>query len=143
MHVSTPLLLCYLQDELSKLQTHRRKYKARFNANVQVVADKLSAFDERLTDVSAACDGLVERADGVAHFDIPDLQAQIDEVQDRLDIEDEEREERLGFNGFMDGPSAWMPREDADEQFARAAMTGDSDARTSVRELKDLVVGMC
>ncbi|KAG6812813.1 hypothetical protein H0H92_000271 [Tricholoma furcatifolium] len=67
-----------LQDEISKLQIHRRKYRGHFNANVHVVANKISNLDDRLVDISAQYNRLADRIDSVVDFDLPDLQGQVD-----------------------------------------------------------------
>ncbi|KAG7440483.1 uncharacterized protein BT62DRAFT_1080852 [Guyanagaster necrorhizus] len=72
-----------VKDEVSKLHVLRRKYKLRFNANAHIVKDKLSDLDERVTDVNGLCNSLIEQVDNLCHMDIPDLQAQIDSLQDR------------------------------------------------------------
>ncbi|KAF8063428.1 hypothetical protein FPV67DRAFT_1506500 [Lyophyllum atratum] len=73
-----------LQGEVAKLQTHRRKYKARFNTNVHLISDKLSDLDERVSDVNAQYTMLVDRVDGT-DVDISDLQAQIDALRDQAE----------------------------------------------------------
>ncbi len=45
--------------------------------------DKLSDLDERVTDVNGLCTSLIEQVDNLCHMDIPDLQAQIDALQDQ------------------------------------------------------------
>ncbi|KAG6860336.1 hypothetical protein C0995_012482 [Termitomyces sp. Mi166 len=77
--------LTSLQDEVSNLQTYRRKYKARFNNNVHIISDKLSNFDERVSDVHTQYMMLVDRVDSAVDVDIPDLQAQLDDLREQID----------------------------------------------------------
>ncbi|SJL09210.1 uncharacterized protein ARMOST_12586 [Armillaria ostoyae] len=72
-----------VKAEVSKLDAQRRKYKLRFNANTHTMKDKLSDLDERVTDVNGLCTSLIEQVDNLCHMDIPDLQAQIDALQDQ------------------------------------------------------------
>ncbi len=65
------------------MDAQRRKYKLRFNANAHTMKDKLSDLDERVTDVNGLCTSLIEQVDNLCHMDIPDLQAQIDALQDQ------------------------------------------------------------
>jgi uncharacterized protein YoxC len=70
-----------VRGELSKLQVHRRKYKARFNANVHTIAEKLTDLDDRVTDVKS----MSHQLDDVTHVDIPDLQSQVEALQEQMD----------------------------------------------------------
>lgn len=74
-----------LQGEVTKLQNHKRKYKARFNSNVHVVTEKLSEFDDRLAEVNAEYTILFDQVDAMHHVDIPGMQEQLDGLQDRMD----------------------------------------------------------
>jgi hypothetical protein len=55
-----------LQAEVSKLQVHRRKYKARFNANVHTIAEKLTDLDERIAGANVLCMSVSEQIGNVA-----------------------------------------------------------------------------
>jgi septal ring factor EnvC (AmiA/AmiB activator) len=70
-----------VRGELSKLQVHRRKYKARFNANVHTIAEKLTDLDDRVTDLKS----MSHLLDDVIHVDIPDLQSQVEALQEQMD----------------------------------------------------------
>ena len=70
---------------MSKLHNHRRKYKARFNSNVEVISGKLAQFDDRLAEVNAEYTMLFDQVDTIHHVDIPDLQTQLEGLQDRMD----------------------------------------------------------
>ncbi|KAG6836632.1 hypothetical protein H0H93_005659 [Arthromyces matolae] len=74
-----------LEIEFSKLQAHRRKYKARFNSNVRLVSDKLSNLDKGIADVHAQYMLFADRVDSAVDIDIPDLQAQIEGLREQLD----------------------------------------------------------
>ncbi|KIM44075.1 hypothetical protein M413DRAFT_25557 [Hebeloma cylindrosporum] len=74
-----------LQSEVNKLQIHKRKYKARFNSNVHVVTEKLAEFDDRLAEVNAEYTILFDQVDSMHHVDIPDMQEQLNGLQDRMD----------------------------------------------------------
>jgi hypothetical protein len=75
-------LIKIFQLDVSKLHNHRRKYKARFNFNVEVISGKLSQFDDRLAEVNAEYTMLFDQVDTI-HLDIPDIQAQLGFVQER------------------------------------------------------------
>ncbi|KAF8814569.1 hypothetical protein BYT27DRAFT_7230489 [Phlegmacium glaucopus] len=78
-------LLEKLQFDVSKLHNHRRKYKARFNSNVEVISGKLAQFDDRLAEVDAEYTMLFDQVDTIHHVDIPDLQTQLGALQERVD----------------------------------------------------------
>lgn len=78
-------LIKIFQLDVSKLHNHRRKYKARFNSNVEVISGKLSQFDDRLAEVNAEYTMLFDQVDTIHHVDIPDIQAQLGFVQERVD----------------------------------------------------------
>jgi len=78
-------LLEKLQFDVSKLHNHRRKYKARFNSNVEVISGKLAQFDDRLAEVNAEYTMLFDQVDTIHHVDIPDLQTQLGGLQQRMD----------------------------------------------------------
>jgi len=78
-------LLEKLQIDMSKLHNHRRKYKARFNSNVEVISGKLAQFDDRLAEVYAEYTMLFDQVDTIHHVDIPDLQVQLGGLQERVD----------------------------------------------------------
>ncbi|KAF8225464.1 hypothetical protein L208DRAFT_423579 [Tricholoma matsutake] len=77
--------LTELQGEVEKLQIHRRKYKERFNTNVNKLSDKLSDMDERIADVNAQYIVLCEQVADAMDVDIPDLQAQVEALQKQTD----------------------------------------------------------
>ncbi|KAK0235163.1 hypothetical protein EDD85DRAFT_842102 [Armillaria nabsnona] len=85
-----------VKAEVSKLDAQRRKYKLRFNANAHTMKDKLSDLDERVTDVNGLCTSLIEQVDNLCHMDIPDLQAQIDALQDQEQGQEDLLNEREG-----------------------------------------------
>ena len=70
---------------MSKLHNHRRKYKARFNSNVEVISGKLAQFDDRLAEVNAEYTMLFDQVDTIHHVDIPDLQSLLGCLQERMD----------------------------------------------------------
>lgn len=70
---------------MSKLHNHRRKYKARFNSNVEVISGKLAQFDDRLAEVNAEYTMLFDQVDTIHHVDIPDIQTQLGGLQERVD----------------------------------------------------------
>jgi hypothetical protein len=71
---------------VDKLQIHRRKYKERFNANVNTLSDKLSDMDERIADVNAQYNVLCDQVADAMDVDIPDLQGQVEALQNRMDV---------------------------------------------------------
>jgi len=74
-----------LQIDVTKLHNHRRKYKARFNSNVEIISGKLAQFDDRLAEVNAEYTMLFDQVDTIHHVDIPDLQTQLGGLQERMD----------------------------------------------------------
>ncbi|KAK0444258.1 uncharacterized protein EV420DRAFT_1574996 [Desarmillaria tabescens] len=93
----TKTVLDEVKAEVSKLDAQRRKYKLRFNANAHTVKDKLSDLDERVTDVNGLCTSLIEQVDNLCHMDIPDLQAQIEALQDQDQGQEDLSSEREDF----------------------------------------------
>lgn len=78
-------LIKIFQSDVSKLHSHRRKYKARFNSNVEVISGKLAQFDDRLAEVNAEYTSLFDQVESIHHFDIPDLLTQVGTLQERVD----------------------------------------------------------
>jgi len=74
-----------LEISVSKLQSSRRKYKARFNSNVSFISQKLSEFDDKLAEVDAEYNVLCDQVEGVQHGDVPDLLAQVEELRERVE----------------------------------------------------------
>jgi chromosome segregation ATPase len=68
-----------------KLQAHKRKYKNRFNTNVHTISDKLLDLDERVSDVNAQYTMLLDQVEHATHVDIPDLQAQVEALQNQAE----------------------------------------------------------
>jgi hypothetical protein len=75
-------LLEKLQFDVSKLHSHRRRYD---NSNVEVISGKLAQFDDRLAEVNAEYTMLFDQVDTIHHVDIPDIQAQLGGLQERVD----------------------------------------------------------
>ena len=73
------------QGEVEKLQIHRRKYKERFNTNVSKLSDKLTDMDERIAEVNAQYNVLCDQVADAMEVDIPDLQGQVDALQNQMD----------------------------------------------------------
>lgn len=73
-----------LQTEVAKLQAHRRKYKQRFNDNVNAMSDKFADIEERTTEAHdlyhLLSDRLEENVD-----ECHQAQEQLDALQGRLD----------------------------------------------------------
>jgi hypothetical protein len=113
-------LLEKLQVDVSKLHNHRRKYKARFNSNVEVISGKLAQFDDRLAEVNAEYTMLFDQVDTIHHVDIPDLQTQFGGLQDRVD--------ELPDPYYTPNPSECTPQPDERE-----------DVKASVLALESLV----
>ncbi|KAF9552871.1 hypothetical protein CPC08DRAFT_754510 [Agrocybe pediades] len=76
--------LAAIKTELAKLQTHRRKYKARFNSNVHVMTEKLGEFDDRLLEVNAEYLLLSNQVERIQNDDMPELNLFIESVQERV-----------------------------------------------------------
>lgn len=106
---------------MSQLHNHRRKYKARFNSNVEVISGKLAQFDDRLAEVNAEYTMLFDQVDTIHHVDIPDLQSQLGGLQERVDE-------------FLDHFSTPDPRE--------PALHEREDVKANILALGSLVDGM-
>ncbi|KAJ7224478.1 hypothetical protein GGX14DRAFT_425871 [Mycena pura] len=108
--------LTTLKAEVAKLQTHRRKYKQRFNDNIKVMTDKFSDLEERTTEVhdlyNFLSDKVEENVDACQQ-----AQAQLDVLQ--LD---------LFQSRITDAPDA--------PQVKSLPQTEDA------KQLKDLIAGM-
>ncbi|KAF8151653.1 hypothetical protein B0H34DRAFT_810671 [Crassisporium funariophilum] len=116
--------LAKLQSDVIKLQNHRRKYKSRFNTNVQVISGKLGEFDDRLAEVNAEYTMLFDQVDTIHHVDIPDLQAHLETLQERMD----------------DIPSPFTTPEPRESTPTPApALHEREDVKASIQTLRDLV----
>ncbi|KAH9475154.1 hypothetical protein JR316_0012265 [Psilocybe cubensis] len=82
-----------LKVEVSKLHSQRRKYKSRFNSNVQVISEKLGEFDDRLLEVNAEYILLANQIDRIQDIDLADLNSHIEMIQENVDSIAEERDE--------------------------------------------------
>lgn len=108
---------------MSKLHNHRRKYKARFNSNVEVISGKLAQFDDRLAEVNAEYTMLFDQVDTIHHVDIPDLQAQLGGLQDRVD----------DLPDLFSDPGEYTPQPGLHER---------EDVKANILALESLVDGM-
>ena len=70
---------------MTKLQSHRRKYRERFNDNFHILTDRLRSMDKRVGDVNAQYSLLFERVDGATEEDIPELQDQVEGLQEQVE----------------------------------------------------------
>lgn len=100
------------------MQSHRRKYKSRFNANVHTINDKLNDIDERVFDVKAQHTRLLERVENLTVNSLPDLQEQVKALQDHVD--------------------AFPP---ALEKTTEAPLYERDDVKNNIQTLQDLVNG--
>ncbi|KAJ7695111.1 hypothetical protein B0H17DRAFT_1056449 [Mycena rosella] len=84
--------LATVKSEVAKLHAHRRKYKQRFNDNLHVMGDKFSDLEERTSEAhdlyQLLSDRLEESVDACNQ-----AQAQLDVLQDRMDITSEKASE--------------------------------------------------
>ncbi|KAJ7132095.1 hypothetical protein C8R44DRAFT_773033 [Mycena epipterygia] len=84
--------LAAVKAEVAKLHAHRRKYKQRFNDNIHVMGDKFSDLEERTTEAhdlyNLLSDRLEENVDACHQ-----AQAQLDELQGRMDAPSEKASE--------------------------------------------------
>ncbi|KAG5652359.1 hypothetical protein H0H81_005261 [Sphagnurus paluster] len=113
-----------LQDEVARLQTHRRKYKSRFNTNAHLIADKLADLDAQYVDLAGRVEQYADLAERV-EVELPELQVQVDEL----------REQAEGF----------FVREGEADVLADREREGEgerSEVRASVETLRELVLEM-
>ncbi|PPQ88368.1 hypothetical protein CVT25_002114 [Psilocybe cyanescens] len=96
----TPLRVRQIEDtveslkvDVTKLHSHRRKYKARFNSNVQVISEKLGEFDDRLLEVNAEYNVMANQVERIQEMDIAELNSHLEMIQDSVDEIAEERDE--------------------------------------------------
>ncbi|KAH6905287.1 hypothetical protein BKA70DRAFT_1293900 [Coprinopsis sp. MPI-PUGE-AT-0042] len=73
-----------LKDDISKLHSHRRKYRSRFNANVHTISLKLADYDKRITELTEKQDLLADKANQAPTPDTAALASQMSEVQEKL-----------------------------------------------------------
>lgn len=106
------------QGEVEKLQIHRRKYKERFNTNVDKLSDKLSKMDKRIADVNAQYNVLCDQVADAMDVDIPELQNHVEALQNQMDVL---------------APALDMTSE--------PPMHKREDVKTSIEALHDLVAG--
>jgi hypothetical protein len=83
-----------LETSVSKLQSSRRKYKSRFNANVSFISRKLSEIDDKFAEVDAEYNVLCDQMDGVQHRDVPDLVKQVEDLSERVEFMVSEEDDR-------------------------------------------------
>jgi hypothetical protein len=83
-----------LETSVSKLQSSRRKYKSRFNANVSFISRKLSEIDDKFAEVDAEYNVLCDQMDGVQHRDVPDLVKQVEDLSERVEFMASEEDDR-------------------------------------------------
>ena len=109
---------------MSKLHNHRRKYKARFNSNVEIIR-RLAQFDDRLAEVNAEYTMLFDQVDTIHHVDIPDLQTQVGTLHELVD-------------DFPD-PFSFPERREFTPQ---PALHEREDVKANIQALQSLVDGM-
>lgn len=73
-----------LKAEIQRLTLHRRKLKLRLTNHSTAVLDRIASMQDDIADVKGQCSNLNELVEGAVHFDVPDLQTQIDEIRKRL-----------------------------------------------------------
>lgn len=74
-------LLTIFQNEVDKLQDHRRKYKTRFNSNVHAIDGKLNDFDDRLFDIDNQYNALQAKVASVTTKTIASLEDRVKALQ--------------------------------------------------------------
>ncbi|KAJ3505023.1 hypothetical protein NLJ89_g7632 [Agrocybe chaxingu] len=74
-----------IQDDVARLHNHRRKHRSRINSTLQLITDRFNQFDDRLAEVNAECTSLYDQVDMIQPVDIPDLQNELEAVQERVD----------------------------------------------------------
>lgn len=89
-----------------KLQAYRRKYRKKFNANVELLNTQLSGVDDRISEVNAECTVLFERVERLHGSDVPELQGQMESVQERLDdLEEKDKARAAKLASIVDSKS--------------------------------------
>lgn len=137
-------LLEKLQVDVSKLHNHRRKYKARFNSNVEVISGKLAQFDDRLAEVNAEYTMLFDQVDTIHHVDIPDLQAQLGGLQDRVDdlpdlfSDPEERTPQPGLHEREDVKANILALESLVDEMRLLRETSKAQMAAELEAIKDM-----
>ncbi|KAF8658187.1 hypothetical protein AX16_002109 [Volvariella volvacea WC 439] len=72
-----------LKSEVAKLQQYRRKYRAKFNSNVQTVSQQMSDLDDRINDQNMQYDSLSDQVQSMTD-DLPGIQSRLDSLEDDL-----------------------------------------------------------
>jgi len=75
------LSLAKLENEVNKLQDHRRKYKARFNSNVHAIDGKLNDFEDRLSDIENLYTALQAKVANITTKTITSLEDRVKALQ--------------------------------------------------------------
>ena len=88
---------------------------------MHIIAEKLTDLDDRIIDVNAMCTSLNDQLENVTHVEIPDLQGQIEALQDQA----EAVKPAVQVRATSEAPDREM-----------------EDAKTNVSVLRDLVSGM-
>ncbi|CAA7264543.1 unnamed protein product [Cyclocybe aegerita] len=113
-----------IQDDLARLHNHRRKHRSRINSTLQLITDRFNQFDDRLAEVNAEYTSLFDQVDTIQHVDIPDLQGELEAIQERVD----------------DIPSRLTTPEPMEKSPAPApVLTEREDVKASVQALHSLV----
>ncbi|TFK19242.1 hypothetical protein FA15DRAFT_674624 [Coprinopsis marcescibilis] len=120
-----------IQADVTKLHAHRRKYRSRFNANVHTMAGKIAEYDSRMSELSLQQASLTtkvqavekvqrelmeewdptghlaemqEQLEGLVYVDVPDLQSQVDGIDEEMgEFVKEVREGRIGKGSNGEG----------------------------------------
>ena len=73
-----------LKDDISKLHAHRRKYRAKFNANVHTISVKMADYDKRITELAEKHEALNKKVADVPVPDTTALETQMNDMQEKL-----------------------------------------------------------
>ncbi|PPQ99380.1 hypothetical protein CVT24_009210 [Panaeolus cyanescens] len=124
-----------LQEEVTKLHNHRKKYKARFTSNTEFMNQKLGEFYDKVDEANAECALLYDKVDAIRSVDIPDMQAQVDMLEERM-----EKLEGMDEDINVRGSDADEDEEAVQErQPSAAAGTDEIELMVGVAKVKSMI----
>jgi prefoldin subunit 5 len=71
--------------DISKLHSQRRKHKARLDTNFRSLSDQYNDLEERMTEMTGLYTTLSDQTENLAQVDLPEVQALVDTIQDKID----------------------------------------------------------
>ncbi|KAJ7584753.1 hypothetical protein C8J56DRAFT_1088499 [Mycena floridula] len=121
-----------LKAEVLKLNQSRRKYRYRFNNNMQTLLGKLGDLRDDVSDSTSTWTALGERVDDITNWDLPELQSRLDALEDRLgELESEDKSNKASLKTLNQTLSSIQSRETDKDNGVDVGLAAIADARES------------